>query len=132
MSNNHSPKALQTPNENNFLELLGDMYIDAILSLTSIKECSAVELSRDLKIPLTTVYRKLRLLEDSGLIENVKIFIDCSGNEEKYYTCLISEAAVNFQNGKFFVSIKKNQHSDKITRLWKRSAKTKVDFQTEK
>jgi len=34
-----------------FLELLGNKHIDEILSLTSIKECSALELSKELNIP---------------------------------------------------------------------------------
>ena len=66
--------------EADFLEILGSKYINAILSRTSVKECSASELSNELNIPLATVYRKLKLLEDSGLVENVKTIINISGN----------------------------------------------------
>jgi Fe2+ or Zn2+ uptake regulation protein len=107
-----------------FLGILGSKYINAILSRTSVKECSASELSNELKIPLATVYRKLKLLEESGLVENVKTIINISGNEEKFYRCLISEATVNFHDGKLSVKVEIMGHVNKITRLWKRFTKS--------
>ncbi len=78
------------------IEHMGDKYSRAILSMTSIMECSALLLCTELGIPLTTVYRKLKLLEDSGLIKHVKTIIHLSGNEEKYYRCVVQEVKVNF------------------------------------
>lgn len=109
--------------ETDFLEILGNKYMSAILSRTSVKECSASELSSELKIPLATVYRKLKLLEESGLVENVKTIINISGNEEKFYHCLISEATVNFHNGYLSMKVKMIDHVNKITRIWKRFTK---------
>ncbi len=103
-----------------FLELLGNKYIDEILSLTSMKECSALELSKELNIPLATVYRKLKLLENSEMIENVKTTINLSGNEEKYYRCLVNEATVSFHDGKFSIDLKRMDHINKILRVWQR------------
>ncbi len=111
-------------NKTDFLEILGSKYMSAILSLTSVKECSAGELSNELDIPLATVYRKLKLLEESGLIENVMSIINVSGNEEKFYRCLISEATVNFHDGKLSVKVEIMDHVDRITRLWKRLARS--------
>jgi predicted transcriptional regulator len=108
-----------------FLELLGNKYIDEILSLTSIKECSALELSKELNIPLATVYRKLKLLENSELVENVRTTINLSGNEEKYYRCLVNEATVSFHDGKFSLDLKRIDHINKILRVWRRFSKTK-------
>jgi len=110
--------------EADFLEILGSKYINAILSRTSVKECSASELSIELDIPLATVYRKLKLLEESGLVENVKTIINISGNEEKFYRCLISDATVNFHDGKLSVKVEIMGHVNKITRLWKRFTKS--------
>ena len=110
--------------ETDFLGILGSKYINAILSRTSVKECSASELSNELNIPLATVYRKLKLLEESGLVENVKTIINISGNEEKFYRCLISEATVNFHEGKLSVNVEIMGHVNKITRLWKRFTKS--------
>lgn len=110
--------------EAEFLEILGSKYINAILSRTSVKECSASELSNELNIPLATVYRKIKLLEESGLLENVKNIINISGNEEKFYRCLISDATVNFHEGKLSVKVEIIGHVNKITRLWKRFTKS--------
>ena len=103
-------------------ELLANKYSRTILSLTSIKECSASQLSQELDIPLATVYRKLKLMESTGLIRHVKTIINLSGNEEKFYRCAIREATVHIHDGIFSVDFKKEDHSDKIIRLWKRLA----------
>ena len=108
--------------EDNVFELLANKYSRTILSLTSIKECSASQLSQELDIPLATVYRKLKLMESTGLLKHVKTIINLSGNEEKYYRCAIREATVHIHDGIFSVDFKKEDHSDKIIRLWKRLA----------
>jgi len=100
------------------LEQIGKKYINGILCLTSKKDCSAIELSHELDIPLATVYRKLNLLEEIDMIEVSKTIINISGNEEKYYRCLIDEATVNFHDGNISVHIKKLDHIKKIVRQW--------------
>lgn len=110
------------PGDEMFFELLANKYSQTILSLTSKKECSANQLSQELDIPLATVYRKLKLMENTGLVKHVKSIINLSGNEEKYYRCAIREATVHIHDGIFSVDFKKEDHSDKIIRLWKRLA----------
>ncbi len=107
-------------NDEIILELLGKKYINRILSLTSKRECTTIELSLELDIPLATVYRKLKLLEEKEMIEVSRTKINLSGNEEKYYRCLIDEAAVNFHDGKIYVNIKKLDHAKKIVKIWER------------
>jgi predicted transcriptional regulator len=109
-------------NEDMIIEILGNKSSREILSLTSRMECSAIQLCHELGIPLTTVYRKLKLLEDSGLIKHVKTIINLSGNEEKYYRCLINAITVNFNRGMLDVSLQMDDYNDKIVRLWKRFA----------
>jgi len=123
-----SGKAVENADNNktDFLEILGNKYMNAILSRTSVKECSASELCNELNIPLATVYRKLKLLTDSGLIETVKTVINISGNEERFYHCLLSEATVNFHGGKISVNMKIMDNGNKITRIWKRATKSGV------
>jgi predicted transcriptional regulator len=108
--------------EEEVFELLANKYSRNILSLTSVKECSASQLSQELDIPPATVYRKLKLMESSGLVKHVKTIINLSGNEEKFYRCAIREATVHIHDGIFSVDFKKEDHSDKIIRLWKRLA----------
>ncbi len=114
-------------NEEMLIELLGNKSSRAILSLTSRMECSAIQLCHELDIPLTTVYRKLKILEDTGLIKNVKTIINLSGNEEKYYRCLINAVTVNFNKGLLDVSLQMEDYNDKMVRLWKRFALPEVN-----
>lgn len=109
-------------NENAVIEHLADKCSLKILSLTSKKEHSAIELSDELKVSLSTVYRKLKLLERSGLVQHVKTVINLAGNDEKFYRCAVREATVSFHEGRLSVSLKKEDYSDRIVRLWKRFA----------
>ncbi len=90
------------------------------MALASEKEYSALQLSGELDIPISTVYRKLKHLEDAGMIQHVKTIVDHSGNEEKYYRCAIREATVRFREGKVSIAIEKLDYKDKFVTLWKR------------
>ncbi len=111
-------------NEEIFIELLGNKYTRAILSLTSNMECSALQLCRELNIPLATVYRKLRVLENTGLIKHVKTIIHLSGNEEKYYRCAVQDVKLSFNKGILSVNMNMDECNDKIVRLWSRISPT--------
>ncbi|MDO8727173.1 MAG: helix-turn-helix domain-containing protein [Candidatus Methanoperedens sp.] len=106
--------------EDVLIEILGNKYSRGILSLTSRMECSAIQLCHELGIPLTTVYRKIKILEDTGFIKHVKTIINLSGNEEKYYRCVIEAVTVNFNKGMLSISTQMEDCNDKIVRLWKR------------
>jgi len=107
-------------NEDVLIEILGNKSSRAILSLTSRMECSAIQLCQELGIPLTTVYRKIKVLEETGLIKHVKTIINLSGNEEKYYHCVIEAINVNFNKGMLSVNMHIEDYNDEIVRLWKR------------
>ena len=113
-------------NEEVLIEVLGNKSSRAILSLTSRMECSAIQLCHELGIPLTTVYRKLRVLEDTGFIKHVKTIINLSGNEEKYYRCAIDGVTVNFNKGMLSVSMHMEECNDGIVRLWQRFARAET------
>ncbi len=109
------------------IELLANKYSREIVSLTSTKECSAIQLSQELGIPLATVYRNLKLLETAGLIQHVKTIINLQGNEERYFRCAISDVMMHINNGVISVDVKKDERSYKIIRLWKRLAHPKLN-----
>ena len=113
-------------NDEILVELLGNKYTRAILSLTSGMECSAIQLCRELEIPLSTVYRKLKQLEHIGMVKHVKTIINLSGNEEKYYRCMIEEVKVTFNKGMLSVNLQIEECDDKIVRLWTRFALPEV------
>ncbi len=118
---------LEKNDKSAIIELFADECIRGILSLTSRKEYSTIELSDELNISISVIYRRLKILEDSGLIQHVKTIVDLAGNEEKYYRCVIRNATVSFEDGKFSVSLKKQDFSDKVTLLWKRLAPKKSE-----
>lgn len=108
--------------EDLLIALLADKYSRAILSISTDMEFSAVKLIHEHGMPKATVYRKLKLLEETGLIKHVKTVINLSGNEEKYYRCLLCDATVNLNNGKLSVdlNIEKADNSNKIVTIWQR------------
>jgi len=114
-------------NEYAALELLADEYSRAILSLTSRKEYSAIQLSQELDIPLATVYRKLKLMENVGFICHLKTIINQYGNEEKYFKCALTEINVYLHGEKITINFKKKDFSERIVRLWKRLEHTDAD-----
>ncbi len=113
----------ETNNERLFIAMLADECAFAILSLTSRKEYSAKQLSFELDTPVATVYRKLKLMEDARLIQNVKTLIDRAGNQEKYYRCTIHKATLEFKDGKLSIKTEKLDYSDKLVTLWKKLSK---------
>jgi len=110
----------KTNNESGFIELLADECSCAIMVITSRKEYSAVQLSDELDTPISTVYRKLKLLENASLIQPVKILIDHSGNQEKYYRCIVHKAAVEFIKGEVSIKIERLDYNDKLIMLLKK------------
>ncbi len=125
ITTSHNPLEInpKTNNENEFIKLFAEDSLRAIISMTSKKECSALQISRELNIPLTTVYRKMKILENASIIKHIKTVIDLSGNEERYYRCTIREATVKLCDGEFSIHIEKLDCTDKFSRVWKRLAK---------
>ncbi len=108
-----------------FIEFLADECSGAIIVATSRKECSAMQLSRELSMPISTVYKKLKLLEDAEIIQNVKTLIDRAGNQEKYYRCIVRDAVVKFHEGEISISIEKADYKNDFVTLWKNLANPK-------
>lgn len=50
------------------LEVMADKYCRAILEITMEKPKSAMEISAETKIPISTVYRRLQTLHDNKLL----------------------------------------------------------------
>ncbi len=108
-----------------FIEFLADECATGILTLTSRKEYSAMQLSRELNMPTSTVYKKLKQLEDAEIIQNVKTLIDRAGNQEKYYRCRVRNATIKFHEGEISASIEKVDYKNDFVTLWKNLANPK-------
>ena len=64
------------------LELLADKYCRTILRITIPKPKSAMEISAETKIPISTVYRRLQSLHDNKLL---RISGSISDDGKKYF-----------------------------------------------
>ena len=76
------------------IEALADAESRAILFSTIKKGKTASELSEQLKIPLSSVYKKLYDLEELSLIEIDKWLISDKGRKFKVYKSRISKADI--------------------------------------
>ena len=76
------------------IEALADAESRAILFSTIKKGKTASELSHQLKIPLSSVYKKLYDLEELSLIEIDKWLISDKGRKFKVYKSRISKADI--------------------------------------
>ena len=79
------------------IEALANAESRAILFSTIKKEKTATELSYKLKIPLSSVYKKLSELEVLTLIEVERWIISDKGRKFKVYKSRISKAVINIK-----------------------------------
>ncbi len=64
----HVFKIEEIEKKDNILEVVADKYCRAILDTTMYKPKSVMEIAIDAKIPLSTAYRRLQLLEEQKLL----------------------------------------------------------------
>ena len=79
------------------MESLADAEARAILFSMVKKAKTASELSYELKIPLSSVYKKLTDLEELTLIEVEKIIMSDKGRKFKVYRSRISKADISIK-----------------------------------
>jgi predicted ArsR family transcriptional regulator len=79
------------------IESLADSESRAILFSTIKKPMTASELSEKLKIPISSVYKKLNDLEELTLIEVEKWMISDKGRKFKMYRSRISKADISIR-----------------------------------
>jgi predicted transcriptional regulator len=81
------------------LELLADKYCRAILQITIPKPKSAMEISAETRIPISTVYRRLQSLHDNKLLR-ISGSISSDGKKYFLYKSKIKAISTSF-NGNF-------------------------------
>ena len=79
------------------IEALADSESRAILFSIIKKGSTAAELSNKLKIPLSSVYKKLADLEELTLIEIEKLVLSEKGRKYKIYRSRISKADISIK-----------------------------------
>ena len=90
------------------IEALADAESRAILFSTVRKGKSAAELSEGLRIPLSSVYKKLADLEDLTLIRVEKWLLSDKGRKYKIYKSRISRADISMRRPEPTISLTPN------------------------
>lgn len=80
------------------IEALADTESRALLFTAISEEKSAAELSEINRIPLSSVYKKLAVLEDLALMEVTRIAMDSSRKKFKMYRSRIAKAEINIKD----------------------------------
>ena len=90
------------------LSILSDKYCRAIITATMDKPKSAVELTAETKIPISTVYRRLQTLHDNKLLRTSGM-ISNDGKKLFLYKSKIKGIQSSFENGQIEVKLVFNQ-----------------------
>ncbi len=81
-------------------QLLTDEYSAKILLATYKRRISAQEISQKYGIPIAACYRKIRMLEETGLIQCVDRILTQKGKRKNLYTSCLKNAYIFFENGR--------------------------------
>ncbi|MGY5149868.1 MAG: winged helix-turn-helix domain-containing protein [Candidatus Nitrosopumilus sp. bin_68KS] len=94
--------------KDNILEVVADKYCRAILDTTMYKPKSVMEIAIDAKIPLSTVYRRIQMLEEQKLLW-ISGEINAEGKKLFLYKSKIRGIKCNFKDGQIEVEIMLNK-----------------------
>lgn len=87
-----------------FLEILSDKYCRSILEAIMDTPKSAIEISREKIIPLSTVYRRIQQLHDSKMVRTSGVITE-EGKRLFLYKSKIKEVNTSFHDGKIDVDV---------------------------
>ncbi len=87
-----------------FLEILSDKYCRSILEAIMDTPKSAIEVSREKMIPLSTVYRRIQQLHDSKMIRTSGVITD-EGKRLFLYKSKIKAVNTSFHDGQIDVDV---------------------------
>lgn len=101
------------------LKALADEYSRSILLSTMQKAKSAVELSTEKNIPISTAYRRLHELQEAGLVAIERIIITEDGKKFDLYRSTVRSVSVSFNPGATEIELVPNEDMvAKFARLW--------------
>ena len=82
-----------------------DGYSFRILMATHASECSAFDLSRRLGIPIVACYRRLRKLEELGVIAPSRVAMASAGHPIRLFRSHLRSARILFEDGRLWARI---------------------------
>ena len=89
------------------LEVVSDKYCRAILEKTMEKPKSAIEISAETKIPISTVYRRLQTLHDNKLLV-ISGSISADGKKYFLYKSRIKAISTSFNGSNIEIEVVPN------------------------
>jgi len=89
------------------LEMLSDKYCRSILETTMDKPKSAMEISSESKIPISTVYRRLQTLHDNKIL-GISGSISEDGKKYFLYRSKFKAIMSSFHNGQIEIEVVPN------------------------
>lgn len=100
----HGRPVHEETTKDTLLEILADKYSRMILESTTGNPKSAIELSNECKIPISTAYRRVRLLHHYKLL-GISGSINEDGKKFYLYKSKIKSIMTSFNNGAIEVEI---------------------------
>ncbi len=91
------------------VQLLTDPYAKSILVGCFNNPMTAQEISWEFNIPIAATYRRLRDLQDAGLIKNIENNRTGKGKKASLYETSLEKAVLTFEDGKFKVRLELNE-----------------------
>ncbi len=82
-----------------------DGYAFRILLATHERECSAFDLSRRFGIPIVACYRRLRELEDLGVVAPSRVITATAGHPIRLFRSRLRSARIAFEDGRLWARI---------------------------
>ncbi len=82
-----------------------DGYAFRILMATNESECSAFDLSRRFGIPIVACYRRLRQLEDLGVIAPSRVAAASAGHSIRLFRSHLRSARIVFEEGRLWAKV---------------------------
>ena len=86
-------------------QIVSDEYQSKILLGTADEPKSAVQLSREFRIPMAACYRRIRRLEKEGLLTRVDKVPSRRGKKISIYSSQIKNIYTTLENGKINVTV---------------------------
>ncbi|MDH5569978.1 MAG: ArsR family transcriptional regulator [Nitrosopumilus sp.] len=101
-------KIEETEKKNCILEILSDKYCRAIIESTMHKPKSAIEITAEARIPMSTVYRRIQTLHDNNLLKTTGMITD-EGKKLFLYKSKIKGIQSRYNDGNTEVELILNQ-----------------------
>lgn len=87
------------------IRIVLDRYAFRILTATQEGECTAFDLSRRFGIPIVACYRRLRELEDLGVIAATRVTTSSPGHRIRHFRSRLRSARIQFEDGRLWAQI---------------------------